>query len=163
MQRLRLIVIALASVLCSCTDSSWYSSVPTYPVRVVIDTKMGEFVHFQPTATGAYIEVNKGGYFLNGKYVLPLPVTDAYGYGGVLVYVDLFGYSAYDQACPYCASKGQCNPCEIDGAFAICPVCGETYDLASGTAAPQKGRIKEALRRLNILNSDGRLTITQRN
>ena len=163
MRRLGLILILCSLFLLpSCEGTSFQSSVPTYPVRVSIDTKIGEFVHFQPTATGAYVEVNREGYFLNGKYILPFPVTDACGYGGVVVYVDLFGYSAYDLACPYCASHGLKQPCTIDGAFAVCPHCGEEYDLMSGTAAPQKGIINETLRRLNVINSDGKLTITQK-
>ena len=148
--------------LSSCENTTWKSSVPTYPVQVNIDTKLGEFVHFQPTATGAYVIANRDGYFMNGKYVLPFPVTDAYGYGGVVVYVDIFDYSAYDLACPYCASRGTCRPCNIDGAFAVCPECGEQYDLMSGTAAPQKGLSREPLRKYSIINSDGKLTVTQK-
>ena len=154
-------ILFCAVCLISCEGTSFQSSVPTYPVRVSIDTKVGAFVHFQETSLGEYVVANKDGYFLNGDYVLPFPVTDACGYGGVLVYVDLFGYAAYDLACPYCASRGLKQPCEINGAFAVCPNCHEEYDVASGTAAPQKGMIKETLRRLNIINSDGKLTITQ--
>ena len=44
----------------------------------------------------------------------------------------------------------------------ICPECGEKYDLASGSAVPQNGLSHEALRRMNLINSDGKLTITQR-
>ena len=155
-------LVLLAFLLVACENTMFRSSVPTYPVRVSIDTKMGEFVHFQPTALGAYVIANRDGYFMNGKYVLPFPVTDAYGYGGVVVFVDINGYSAYDLACPFCASKGKCRPCEIDGAYAVCPDCGEQYDLISGTAVPQKGLINETLRRLNVMNADGKLTITQR-
>jgi len=163
MRRLGLIGLGFfCLILASCEGSNFSSSVPAYPVRVSIDTKMGEFVHFQPTSTGAYVVANKDGYFLNDKYVLPFPVTDAYGYGGVVVYVDLFGYSAYDLACPYCASHGLKQPCVIDGAFAVCPNCGEEYDLLSGAATPQKGHIHEPLRQLNILNADGKLTVTQK-
>ena len=149
-------------LLAGCNDVNWQSSVPAYPVRVTVDTKVGEFVHFQPTSTGSYVIANPDGYFLNDKYVLPFPVTDAYGYGGVIVYVDLFGYSAYDLACPHCASTGKRQPCIVDGGCVVCPLCGETYDLMSGTSAPQKGIAKEPLRKLNIVTSDGKLTITQR-
>ena len=161
MRRYGLILLAFVFVLAACNDTTWKSSVPTYPVRVNINTKLAEFVHFQPTATGMYVVANKDGYFMNDKFVLPFPVTDAYGYGGVVVYIDLFGYSAYDLACPNCAAKGSCVPCAIDGAFAVCPHCGEEYDLMSGTGAPQKGLVREALRRYNIINSDGKLTVTQ--
>ena len=163
MRRFRLSLCSLLIVLLTaCEGTTFRSTVPAYPVRVSINTKMGEFVHFQPTSLGAYIIANREGIFMDGKYILPLPATDAYGYGGVLIYVDLYGYSAYDLACPYCASHNQCHPCIVDGSNAICPVCGETYDVLSGTAAPQKGLINETLRRLNVMNADGKLTITQR-
>ena len=44
----------------------------------------------------------------------------------------------------------------------VCPNCGEEYDLLSGAATPQKGHIHEPLRQLNILNADGKLTVTQK-
>ena len=138
------------------------SSVPRYPVNVTIDTRSGVFVHFLPTALNTYVQVDAAGYHYHDEVVQPLSVLDAYGYGGVVVFVDINGYSAYDLACPFCASKGKCRPCEIDGAYAVCPDCGEQYDLISGTAVPQKGLINETLRRLNVMNADGKLTITQR-
>lgn len=162
MRHLRVIVCLLALLLVACEGTTFQSSVPAYPVRVVIDTKQGAFVHFQPTITGSYVVANRNGYFLDGTFVLPFGATDMCGYGGVLVYVDLFGFSAYDLACPYCAGRGMCRPCEIDGMYAICPDCGEEYDLASGSAVPQQGISHEALRRLNLMNSDGKLTVTQR-
>ena len=99
---------------------------------------------------------------MDGKYILPTGATDAWGYGGVLVYISSNGYDAYDTACPACAERGRCIPCGIDGAHAVCPNCGEEYDLLSGVAVPTQGIAHEALRRLNVIQSDGRLTITQR-
>lgn len=162
MQRLSGIILALALTLVACEDTTFQSSVPAYPVRVVIDTKMGAFVHFQPTSLGSHVVVKKDGYFMDGRYVLPVTTMDAWGYGGVVVYVSSNGFDAYDLACPYCASRGSCHTCSVDGARAACPVCGEEYDLLSGVAVPTKGIAHEALRRLNIINSDGRLTVTQR-
>ena len=148
-------------VFTGCEGTTFRSSVPAYPVRVVIDTKMGAFVHFQPEALGTYVVANRDGYFLNERWVASSSAMDAYGYGGVLVYISAFGYNAFDQACPNCAEKGTKSPCAVDGGFAVCTTCEERYDLLSGTAAPQKGIAREALRRLTIINSDGRLTITQ--
>ncbi|MBQ4394049.1 MAG: hypothetical protein II825_01940 [Paludibacteraceae bacterium] len=165
MQRNRLIYIGLlclALLLSGCEGTTFQSSVPAYPVRVIIDTKIGAFVHFVPTALGSSVVVNKEGYFLDGKRVYSAGITDAWGYGGVVVYVSSNGYDAYDMACPYCAEKGNCHPCGINGARAVCPHCGEEYDLLSGVAVPTQGIAHEALRRLNVINSDGRLTITQR-
>jgi hypothetical protein len=147
-------------LLAACTGTS-QSSVPAYPVRVVVDTRIGSFVHFQPTALGSHVVVNKDGYFLDDKWVASTTVMDAWGYGGVVVFVSTFGYTAYDIACPYCAEHGKRTPCEINSVFAECPACGEIYDLVSGTAAPQKGIAHETLRPLWVVNSDGRITVSQ--
>lgn len=157
-----ILFLCLLLLLPSCEGTSFKSSVPTYPVRVVIDTRVGEFVHFQPTQLNAYTVVNKDGYFLNDKYVLPVSAMDAWGYGGVVVYVSTNGYDAYDLACPYCAARGQCRPCQMDAIYARCPECGEEYDMSAGVAMPQHGLSHEALRRLNIIHSDGKLTVTQK-
>lgn len=130
------------------------------PVHVVIDTR-GLFVHFVETNLNAYITVDADGYYENGVFVKPTGAMEAWGYGGVVAYVSMAGYVAYDLACPYCAGRGMKHSCEMDGIYAVCPHCGEQYELGSGYALPQNGISKEALRRLRIINSDGKLTITQ--
>ena len=50
----------------------------------------------------------------------------------------------------------------MDGIYAVCPVCGEQYEVASGYALPQKGLSKETLRPLAVQAENGKLTITQR-
>lgn len=154
-------LVLLSLILTACEGTTFQSSVPAYPVRIIIDTKMGPFVHFQPTNLNSYIIVNKDGYWMDEKFVLPTTAMDTYGYGGVIIYVSMNGYVAYDLACPNCAAKGKKRPCSMDGIFAECPECGEQYELASGYALPRKGICKEALRKLSIMNSDGKLTITQ--
>ena len=161
MRRYRELIILIAILLCSCEGTSFQSSVPAYPVRVVINTKT-MFTGFTPENTNAYITVNEEGYKENGVFKQPVTVTDAWGYGGIVVYVSLAGYVAFDLACPYCAEHGHKSPCEMDGIYAICPRCGEHFDIASGYAMPQKGTSKEALRSLNIIASDDKLTITQK-
>ena len=154
-------LIAIMLLLAACEGSSFRNSVPVYPVHVVIDTRIGAFVHFQPTALGSYVVVNKDGYFLDGTWVSAVTAVDAWGYGGVLTYISSMGYDAYDLACPHCAEKGLCHSCQVDGANAVCPECGEEYDLMSGIANPRRGIAHETLRRLSVINSDGRITITQ--
>lgn len=152
--------VCLALLLGSCEDTTFQSSVPRYPVRLTIDTKVGDYVHFVPTAINTFVTIDRDGYHYNG-HTLPLNATDMYGYAGVVVYINNSGgYDAYDLCCPNCASLRQ--PCQIDGIWAICPHCGEHYDLGSGTSAPQKGIANEYLLRLNIMNSDGRLTVSQK-
>ena len=147
--------------LCGCEGTTFRSSVQPYPVRVEINTHKDASVHFTPEAFSSYVVANEKGYFLNGKKVGEALATEAWGYGGVVVFVSMFGYVAFDLACPNCAEKGACHPCEINGGSAVCTTCEEQYDLLSGTAAPQKGIAHEALRKLTLVNSDGRLTITQ--
>ena len=137
------------------------SSVPRYPVNVTIDTRSGSFVHFVPTALNTYVIANAQGYHYNGSLV-QRTVLDAIGYGGVLVYIDIMGsYNAFDLACPYCAGRGQLRPCLIDGIWAVCPECGERYDVGSGTAAPQQGIAREPMLRLPIHVNDGVITVRQ--
>ena len=157
---LSLFLIPFSLFFCSCGETSFKNPVPRYPVRVTIDTRTGAYVHFVPTAINTYVIVDRNGYHYNGN-TYPLNATDMYGYAGVLVYINCFGqYDAYDLCCPNCASL--CVPCEIDGMFAVCPHCGEQYDLASGTAAPQNGIAHDYMLRLNIINADGRLNISQK-
>jgi len=147
--------------LYGCEGANFQSSVPAYPVRIDLDTK-AVFVHFLPTAFGSYVTVNAEGYYFNGEFVLPRGVNDAYGYGGVVAYVGMSGYTAYDLGCPNCAQKGKKSPCMVDGMFAECPVCGEQYDLAGGFAMPQKGISKERLRPLYIHPENDKLIIRQK-
>ncbi|MBQ6723973.1 MAG: hypothetical protein IJQ84_05625 [Paludibacteraceae bacterium] len=161
----RIILFGLLTLVLfpSCEKTTFRSSVPTYPVHVVIDTRVGSFVHFKPDLKmPSAITLTEKGYFYDGSFVRLPEVTDRWGYGGVLVYINLLGnYDAYDLACPYCASKGQCQRCEIDDIYAICPHCGEHYDIGSGTAAPQKGIANEYLRRINMIHSDDKITVHQ--
>lgn len=118
-------------------------------------------MHFKPEALNTYIIVDKEGYHYNG-ILYPRTVVDAYGYGGVVVYIDMFNtYHAFDLACPYCAGRGKRQSCEIDAPFAICPNCGERYDLGSGTAAPQKGIAREYMLSIPLQYNGSRLTIRQ--
>lgn len=155
------ILIVLAVLLTACESTTFRSSVPTYPVHFSIDTKIGAFVHFANAAQNDYVTLTEDGFRYNGQWVASRSGMDAYGYGGVVVFVGMNGYTAHDLACPKCAAEGACKRCTIDGFMAVCPQCGEQYDLGSGTAAPQRGIAHEFLRRYNIIISDGKLTVTQ--
>ena len=149
-------------VLGGCDDNTTFrSSVPTYPVRITIDTNVGPFVHFIPTASYSHIIVNEDGYFYDGEFIQKPLGMDAWGYAGVVVYINMMGgYDAYDLCCPNCVYERQA--CKVDGLFATCPLCGEQYTLGDGTAVPTKGIAKEQLLRLNVMNSGDRITITER-
>lgn len=141
----RLYIIVLAVLLTACENTTFRSSVPSRPVQLTIDTRAGIYVHFVRENIGACLVVDKDGFHFN-KQTLPLTSTDYYGYAGVVVYVDNNNqYSAFDLCCPHCISKN--NPCEIDGCFAVCPICGEQYDLSFGYGLPVQGISHEALRK----------------
>jgi hypothetical protein len=151
----------LCALLASCESNSFQRSVPAYPVHVEIDVER-QFVDFVPENFGAYITVDKSGYYKNDQFILPVTVKDAWGYAGVVVFIAMNGYTAYDLGCPNCASRGLKSPCFVDGMYAVCPECGENYDLGCGYAIPTKGLIKESLRPLNIIPFGKKLTITQK-
>ena len=142
----QLIIVTFCLVLCGC-DGPRSSSVPVYPVRLEVNTKT-VFIDFTPQNLNAYITVDREGYKENGVWKLPVTAMDAWGYGGVVLFVSTVGYVAFDLACPHCAGQGRKSPCEIDGIYAVCPHCGEEYEVASGYGFPRKGISKEAMRRL---------------
>lgn len=131
-------------LLTGCEGMNYRSSVPTHPVHLEIDTYVGIYTQFRPECIGTYLIADAGGLHLNG-ITQPLTVMDAYGYAGTVVYIDGWHpYAAYDLCCPSCLRRDK--PCGVDGMYAICPICEEKYDLASGTAAPIKGIARETLR-----------------
>ncbi len=146
-----------ALILSACEDTTYKSAVPTRPVQLVINTSAGMYVHFVRENIGAYVIVDHNGYHFNGQ-TLPLTETDYYGFAGVVVYVNNDrNYCAFDLCCPHCINPA--NPCTIDGYFAVCPICGEHYDLSFGYATPSKGFSKEALRKYTTSYAPPRLTI----
>ncbi len=161
-------VLLAICLLAGCEDTSFQSSVPAYPVHVEIDTRMGDFVHFQPSVIGSYVVVDPTGYYYDGRFIRALSVTDHYGYAGVVVYVPIIPpstggeYCAHDMACPNCAKKQLRRQCQIDGMKAVCPECNEQYDLSFGIGNPIQGISKESMRPLQVLNQGGKLTITQK-
>ena len=153
-----LISLLFLLAFCACdTHTTYHSSVPSYPVNIRINTYEGTYVHFKPEYPYTYMIVDKDGYHFNGQ-TMPRKETDRFGYAGVVVYIDGSGtYSAYDMACPYCVKQDE--PVEVDGMLATCPLCGEEYDLGTGYATPQKGISDEALRRYDLIVSNGVITI----
>lgn len=160
MRRLgQLIVILTAMVLLGCEGTTFRSSVPTYPVRLTVNTQIGQFVHFVPENTYDFITVDKQGYHYH-NYTQALAATDMIGYAGVVVYIDGAGnYNAFDLCCPHCLDPNR--PTQVDGFYATCPECGEQYDLSYGLAVPTKGISKEYLRRYRVINASGKLTVSQ--
>jgi nitrite reductase/ring-hydroxylating ferredoxin subunit len=85
------------------------------------------------------------------------------GYAGLLIWIGMDGnYHAADMCCPNCVNKTK--PVEVDGLYAVCPICGEAFDLSYGYAFPTKGITKYPLRQyqaiLNNSNAGYTLRIT---
>ena len=118
-------------MLLSCERAS--NPVPHYPVYMDLDL-VAMYPHFVPDNGFQTMT------FTQKRYEYEL-----IGYAGVLVWVGMDGqYHAADLCCSYCLSRTY--PVEPDGIFAVCPVCGETYDLSYGLANPTKGKTKYPLR-----------------
>lgn len=143
------LLVALALLSSGCKDTTFKSSVPSFPVYLQLNI-LAEYPHFQPTNTGQYLVFKE-----------PRFLTDAVGYGGVLIYIAMdANYHAYDLTCPHCLNPK--TGVKVDGMFAVCPDCGECYDLSFGYATPTKGKSNEALRQYSAVYYAPYLTITDR-
>ena len=135
MKQLQNIVCAvLLLLLGSCDGSNYISSVPSVPVYYTINV-IAEDPSFVPASTGSYKIVTA-----------PRYATDRIGYAGLLIYIGMdMNHHAFDLACPHCLNIAR--HVEVDGMYAVCPVCQEKYDLSYGYATPTTGVSKEALRK----------------
>lgn len=150
------ILILLLALFSGCDVRT--SSVPNAPVQISVNTKQAFFVHFIPDNIGNYLVVNSEGYRLNGKDFLPRTFVDYYGYAGVVIFIDNnCRYSAFDLCCPNCVDRA--HPTEVNGMMAICPICGEEYDLSWGLGVPMKHNTKEALKHYSCFYSGDVLTV----
>lgn len=143
-------IILLGVLLSACENVNYRSSVPSMPVSYTIYITR-EHPHF-------IIE--------NGFQVFP-PITktiyerEYIGYAGLLVWVGMDGnYHAADLCCPNCLKKQQ--PVEVDGLFAVCPICSEHFDLSYGYATPTRGTTHETLRMYQILTQQTATGLTLR-
>lgn len=151
-------------LLCvGCERTNWISSVPSAPIHLEINTRVGMYVNFVPENVMTYLIADPSGIHLNGL-TQPLSVQDAYGYAGTVVYIDGFHpYGAYDLCCPHCLRRDR--PCTVDGFYAVCPVCGEEYDIYSGNGVPVHGIAKEPLKQHQAIYNAGTgvLLVTSKN
>jgi len=138
-------LLLIALLISGCKHTTYKSAVPDFPVHLEINTNVGMYVHFVPENVMTYLIADARGIHLNG-ITQPLTVEQAYGYAGTVVYIDgFYPYSAYDLCCTHCLRRDM--PCTIDGMYAVCPVCGEQYDIYSGNGVPTRGISDEALKR----------------
>ena len=151
----RILVCACVMIgLTGCWDwEDGRSSVPSYPVKITLDTRVGAFVHFIPSNINSYVVVKKDGILYN-NIIYPRPIDMYYGYAGVVINVNnQMQYTAFDLCCPKCLNR--LIPIEVFGGFADCPSCGESYELMNGLGTPSKGISRESLRRYSVSWYDG--------
>ncbi len=143
-------------LLASCNPQG-SSSVPSYPVQITIDTRIGQYVSFVPANMNDYVLVTKAG-VLYHDVLYPRDMAMYYGYAGVVININMNqSYSAFDLCCPVCVDRTK--PIEVDGGFAVCPTCGEAYELMNGIGTPSKGISREALRRYSVRYYDGQVQV----
>lgn len=141
-----IIFVIISLVFLSC-DGPGVNPVPSFPVYLELDIQ-GQYPHFVPD----------NGYqallFHQARY----DRTEYVGYSGVLVWIDMQGkYQACDLCCPHCVIQNK--PVELDGLFAVCPTCGEHYDLSYGIAFPTKNISKFTLRKFSVASQVYKLII----
>ena len=147
MRRLALITVLLLS-LASCESPSIVNPVPNYPVSMELNI-LGEFPNFTTANIGASM-----------TFLAPRFPTERVGYAGLLLFVNFNEqYSAFDLCCPHCVNRN--HPIEVNGIFADCPVCGESYDLSYGLGVPTKNIAKNYLKtyKCNYNRTSGKLVV----
>ena len=123
-------LVALAASACAQQEEP--SKVPHGYVGFIVDT-----------AVSGSDNSLRDGMAGNAKYYsaakpAALSPTGGYGYCGVIVvraYDNLL--YAFDSCCPYECSKDA--EVVLDGFFAVCPVCGSSFEIGNGSARPNKG------------------------
>lgn len=141
-------IVALTLVLWACESNSIINPVPNYPVSLELNI-LGEYPNLTKANVGAYLEITA-----------PRYPTDRVGYAGVLVFVNFNEeYSAFDLCCPHCVERF--HPLEVSGMYAVCPLCGEEYDLSYGYGVPTKGIAQNYLKtyKCNYNSLTGKLVV----
>lgn len=121
--------------------------VPSFPVSMDLNI-VAEYPLFDPSF----------GTLQTMTFTEPRYPYEYVGYGGVLVVTAYDGeYHAFDLCCPHCLHRD--SVVEVDGLYAICPLCGEEYDISYGLAVPTKGMSRFALRPFKTYKNGGHLII----
>ena len=129
-----IVILLICNCIIGCEDLNRRSPVPHVPVNYTLYITR-EYPHF----------VIDNGY--NTMTITQTKFEREYiGYAGLLIWVGMDGnYHAADLCCPHCLKPNQ--PLEVDGFYAVCPICDEHFDLSYGFAFPTKGTTKEPLRK----------------
>ena len=138
MTRCWTIIGLLILLLSGCENINRQSPVPHLPVNYTMYITR-DFPHFV---------------IANGFNTITITQTkferEYIGYAGLLIWVGMDEhYHAVDLCCPNCLKRNK--PVEVDGLYAICPICDEHFDLSYGYAFPTKGKTKEPLRPYQVI------------
>lgn len=126
----------LLCILISCENINMTNPVPSVPVNYTLHITR-EHPHFVIDNGYQTMVITQSRY--EREYL---------GYAGLLIWIGMdYKYYASDLCCPHCLKKNR--PVEIDGFYAVCPICTESYDLSYGYAYPTKGITKYPLRAYN--------------
>lgn len=133
-----LFILSCCLLLSACEKVNYRSSVPNVPVNYTLYITT-EFPHFIVDNGFQALTVT------SSKYE-----RESVGYAGLLIWTAMDGhYHAADLCCPNCLKRNK--PVEVDGLFAICPLCDEHFDLSYGYAFPTKGKTDESLKKYQVL------------
>ncbi|MCQ2347606.1 MAG: hypothetical protein MJZ65_00270 [Paludibacteraceae bacterium] len=138
MKPLRYILLLMSWLVLATACESERSNVPDYPVSVDIDLLV--YPHFIP---------ENGFQVFDEVFTKPTKPYEYVGYAGVLVWINATNeYCAADLCCPKCLRKDV--PVKADGGlFAVCPLCGEKYDLST-RAFPTRGIADQPLKKYSV-------------
>jgi len=129
------LVLALVFTCTACRNDA-KSNVPDYPVYIDVDIQ-NEYPHFVPASPCQSLT------FLKKRYE-----HEAIGYAGVVVWINIQGeYRAADLCCPKCLLRDK--PVDVNGMDAICPTCGESFDLLN-YGFPNKGIADQPLKSYGV-------------
>ena len=133
-----LFIASCSLILSACEMVNYRSSVPNVPVNYTLYIT-SEHPHFIVDNGFQTLTVT------SSKYE-----RESVGYAGLLIWTAMDGhYHTADLCCPNCLKRTK--PVEVDGLFAVCPLCDEHYDLSWGYAFPTKGKTKESLKKYQAL------------
>jgi hypothetical protein len=144
-----ILIGVIGSLLLGCEYFNNQNPVPYVPVSYTLKITE-EHPHFMIDNGYQTMTITKPRY--NYEYI---------GYCGLLIWIGMDGhYHAADLCCPNCVNKTK--PVEVDGLYAVCPICGEAFDLSYGYAFPTKGITKYPLRQYQAIYNNSNAGYTLR-
>lgn len=160
-----LLILSVFAALLLGACKRYKNDVPSYPVQMEMNLLQYPYVtrlvyggSFQTVSITLYREYYLRHTFVNETIDVLRSEGSYVGYAGMLVWSDINNeFHACDLCCPHCLDRDM--PVQVDGQLAICPKCGEEFNLALGYATPTKGITRQPLRPFQIRYSNHILSI----